>query len=431
MKFIVNIEKKKYEDFLKSNPKSHFLQSHAWGEFALASKRLKPHYVGVINNDGKLIATALLLEKKLPLNYSYFYSPRGFVIDYYDITTLTFFTDEIKKYTKKHRSIFTKIDPDIILSAKDNNGNEKSLPYDAKKIFNNIKNLGFKHKGFTKNFETMQPRYTFRIDMENQSIDEIESKFSKTTKQRIKKANSLDVKVRIGDINDVEKFNELMIITENRKNFLSYDLNYYKNLYKTYNKENKFLLFIGSVNPKKILEKYKNSVENLTSELNSLPEQGLSRTQSAHKKELLREKENAEKAIFEYEQYKDEDEIILNAHAIIIYSNKAWVLYAGNHNILTNTFSNYKTYFEHIKYCYDNGIKVYDQFGTIGDLSKNNPRLGLHEFKKKFGGDYVEFIGEFDLITKPLMYFIFTTLVPLFRKFKREKAKKGLKNEIR
>ena len=73
---------------------------------------------------------------------------------------------------------------------------------------------------------------------------------------------------------------------------------------------------------------------------------------------------------------------------------------------------------------------MYDQFGTIGDLSKDNPRLGLHEFKKKFGGDYVEFIGEFDLVTKPFMYFIFTTLVPIFRKIKREKAKKGLKNEI-
>lgn len=431
MKFIVNIEKEKYEEFVKSNPKSHFLQSYAWGEFALTSKGLKPHYVGVINDDGKIIATALLLEKKLPLGYSYFYSPRGYVIDYYDVTTLTFFTDEIKKYTKKYKSIFTKIDPDIIWSIKDNNNNEKGLPYDTKRIFNNIKNLGFKHKGFTKNFETMQPRYTFRIDMGNQSIDEIESKFSKTTKQRIKKANSLDVKVRIGDINDVEKFNELMIITENRKNFLSYDLNYYKNLYKIYNKDNKFLLFMGSVNPKEILEKYKNSVEKLSSELNSLPEQGLSKTQSTRKKELLREKENAEKAILEYDQYKDKDEIVLNAHAIIIYNDKAWVLYAGNHNILTNTFSNYKTYFEHIKYCYDNGIKTYDQFGTIGNLSKNNPRLGLHEFKKKFGGDYVEFIGEFDLITKPLMYFVFTTLVPLFRKFKREKAKKGLKNEIR
>ena len=52
---------------------------------------------------------------------------------------------------------------------------------------------------------------------------------------------------------------------------------------------------------------------------------------------------------------------------------------------------------------YDKGIKIYDQFGTIGDLSENNKRLGLHEFKKKFGGDYIEFIGEFDLVNKKII----------------------------
>ena len=42
--------------------------------------------------------------------------------------------------------------------------------------------------------------------------------------------------------------------------------------------------------------------------------------------------------------------------------------------------------------------------------------IGLHEFKKKFGGEYTEFIGEFDYITNPLMYFVFIKLVPLYRK---------------
>ena len=115
---------------------------------------------------------------------------------------------------------------------------------------------------------------------------------------------------------------------------------------------------------------------------------------------------------------------------IIEYGDKAWVLYAGNHNILSETYVNYNTYFEHLKYCKKEGLKIYDQFGTIGDLSKDNPRLGLHEFKKKFGGDYVEFLGEWDYITNHLMYFIFTKLVPIYRKLVRRKSKKELKQEI-
>ena len=93
-------------------------------------------------------------------------------------------------------------------------------------------------------------------------------------------------------------------------------------------------------------------------------------------------------------------------------------MYAGNHNILSETYANYKTYETHIEHYYRKKIQVYDQFGTIGDLRKENPLYGLHEFKKKFGGDYVEFIGEFDLKIKPILYFAFQKLVPFYRRKK-------------
>ena len=115
---------------------------------------------------------------------------------------------------------------------------------------------------------------------------------------------------------------------------------------------------------------------------------------------------------------------------ILEYGDKAWVLYAGNHNILTETYVNYNTYYEHLKFCKERGLKIYDQFGTIGDLSKDNPRLGLHEFKKKFGGDYIEFMGEFDYVIKPVYYFLFTKLVPIYRNIVKKKNKKELKNTV-
>ena len=54
-------------------------------------------------------------------------------------------------------------------------------------IFKTLKECGFKHQGYTKNFETMQPRYSFRIDLK-QDLEDIEEQFSKTTKQRIAKS---------------------------------------------------------------------------------------------------------------------------------------------------------------------------------------------------------------------------------------------------
>lgn len=428
MKFIENVEKNRYEKFVKNHKKSHFLQSYAWGEFAKKSKNLTPYYVGMEDKKKNLVATALLLEKKLPLGYSYFYSPRGFVIDFFDKELVTEFVEYVKSFVKKKKGIFLKIDPDVIINEENCLGEKVELNYNPKDVFSILKGCGFKHLGFTKNFETMQPRYTFRIDM-NRPFEEIEKNFSKTTKQRISKAESLNTKVRLGTIDDVLEFSHLMDLTENRKDFVSHNYKYYKSLYEIYNQDNKMDLFIGSINVKDVVNTYEEEKEEVLKALEEFNTDSLSKSAKTKKNELEKRLDKLNQYIEEYSDAlnKYQEEIILNGHVIMEYGDKAWVLYAGNHNILTDSYANYKTYYEHIKYCYEHGIKMYDQFGTIGDLSKDNPRLGLHEFKKKFGGDYVEFTGEFDLVTNKLMYFVFTKLVPIYRSIIKKRAKKEKK----
>lgn len=430
MKFISNIKKETYEKFVKTNKdKSHFLQSYAWGEFAKKEKNQIPHYVGLTDDKNNLVCATLLLQKKLPLGYSYFYAPRGYVIDFTNKDLVQEFTKEITKYIKKQKAIFLKIDPDIILNEVDYQNNKINLPYDGYQILNDLKDIGFKHLGFTKNFELFQPRYTFRIDLDN-PLEEIEEKFNKTTKQRIKKADEVEVEVTIGTSKDVKDFFELMKITENRKDFVSHNLSYYESLYKIWNKDNCCNIFFGKVNINKILKKYKQKEKELQDELETLNNiTSPSKSQNTKKKELERQLTKLKSDIDKYSSdlKKYGETIILNAHFIIEYGNKAWVLYAGNHNILSETGANYKVYKTHLEYCHNKGLKIYDQFGTIGDLKEDNPLYGLHDFKKKFGGDYIEFIGEFDLITNKLMYFIFTKLVPLYRKIIKNIAKKNNK----
>ncbi|MBR2827816.1 MAG: peptidoglycan bridge formation glycyltransferase FemA/FemB family protein, partial [Bacilli bacterium] len=374
----------------------------------------------------------LLLEKKLPMNYSYFYAPRGFVIDYKKYEILRVMINKIVEFAKSKKAVFIKIDPDLIKTSFNYN-NEENKNSDFETIFNNLKECKWKHLGFTKNFETMQPRYTFRIDL-NQSMEEIESHFSKTTKQRITKAKKLDTEVVIGTSKDLKEFYHLMTLTENRKDFISYNEDYYETLYEIFNgnKNSKATLFLGKVIFNKTIKSLESSLKTINNQISILPIDNLSKSAKIKLQELTKQKENILKDIEKYKEYKKEygNEITLSAHMIIEYGDKAWVLYAGNHNILTETYVNYNTYYEHIKYAKEKGLKIYDQFGTIGDLSENNPRLGLHEFKKKFGGDYVEFIGEWDYIIKPFTYFVFTKLVPLYRKMIRKKSKKELKHEI-
>ncbi len=431
MELICNIDRDTYEAFVENNPyKSHYLQSYAWGEFCQKDKNFIPHYIGLMDNNS-LVAATLLLEKKLPMHYCYFYIPRGFVMNMNDSNLLKIFITELKKYAKSKRAIFIKLDSDIVYHQEDCFGNTVELPYSGEKILKDLVRLGFHHLGFTKNFDLSQPRYTFRIDFKK-PLEEIKNNFSKTTKQRIKKAEELGIEVKIGTEEDIPTFFELMRITEDRKDFITHGLQYYQDLYHIWKQHNDCDLFLGIANIPKILDILSKKEQELTFELKTFENiQNLSKSQNSKKKELNRQLEKLQEDIQKYRKYQQEygNEITLSAHFIIAYGNKAWVLYAGNHNILSETYTNYKTYETHIEYYYQKGIEIYDQFGTIGDLRKENPLYGLHEFKKKFGGDYVEFIGEFDLTLNKAMYLIFQKFVPFYRRMKFRVSQHELTNQ--
>ena len=430
-----NVSKEEFDTFVKNHPsKSHFLQSLSWGEFSKVKKGVTPYYLGLANDKDELVGATLLLQKLLPMNLCYFYAPRGFVIDFKNREIVREMTKKIVQFAKEKKAIFIKIDPDIIIKKYNYNDEEQEVDIDIDETFKLLKSCGFKHQGFTKNFETMQPRYTFRIDL-NQSMDEIESHFSKTTKQRITKSQKLDTEVVIGTKEDLKDFYYLMTLTENRKDFISYNEDYYETLYEIFNgnKNSKATLFLGKVHMDNTIKALEKNLKSVNDQISLLPIDNLSKSAKAKLTELNKQKDNIKNDIKKYKEYKKEygNDITLSAHMIIEYGDKAWVLYAGNHNILSETYVNYNTYYEHLKYCKEHNIKIYDQFGTIGDISKDNPRLGLHEFKKKFGGDYIEFIGEFDYVSNKLMYFVFTKLVPIYRSIIRKKSKRELKNEIK
>ena len=103
MKFIDNVDRETYEKFTQGHEKSHFLESYAWGEFCRRIKGQVPHYVGMTDDDGNLVATALILERRTPLGYGYGYSPRGFIIDYKNKELVKEFTEYLRDYMKLNK----------------------------------------------------------------------------------------------------------------------------------------------------------------------------------------------------------------------------------------------------------------------------------------------------------------------------------------
>ena len=95
-------------------------------------------------------------------------------------------------------------------------------------------------------------------------------------------------------------------------------------------------------------------------------------------------------------------------------------MYIGNDDVATYTGTVNRLYYEFIKDAYDRGFEFADLFGVVGDPNTKYKNLaGIFEYKRKIGGDLIEFIGEFDLINKPFWYFILPFLLKIYRKIKK------------
>ena len=58
---------------------------------------------------------------------------------------------------------------------------------------------------------------------------------------------------------------------------------------------------------------------------------------------------------------------------------------------------------------------VFDLRGVSGVVDENHPQYGLYRFKKGFGAEFTEFIGEIYIPFKPLKYKLYKISEKIFR----------------
>ena len=415
MEFVENLNKDEFDNFVKNHQKGHFLQSFHWGEVS-KEKKYKPHFVG-IKQDGEIIATALLLEKHLIKKYCFFYCPRGFVCDFSDFELLKFFTDSLKKYCKKNHGIFLRLDPDIKLQDLDENGNVIESENDNHELVNYMIKLGYKHKGFNKNFENNEPRYTFRLNI-NKEIDEVRKVFHPTIRQIINRGNIYQLEIYKGTADDLKVFYDTMIDTAKREYLVLSPIEYYENFYNILNKQNMSDIYVAKINIDNLKNNYKNKIELLHQEIDLASMKDDKKNAKKIEIKLKELNMSLEKNINELEELNNikEKEIVLSSIITAKYKNKVWTIHGGNKNELRHLNANYWIYYTIMENAINEGYQIFDFFGTTGDQDPKNPVAGIHLFKKRFGGEYIEFIGEFDYILNPIIYFGYTKIFPKIRK---------------
>ena len=203
------------------------------------------------------------------------------------------------------------------------------------------KEAGFILPKQSKNFEGIQPRYVFRLYLEGRNDEELLASFHQKTRYNIRVAIKKGVTVKIEDKSKIPDFHRIMLETGLRDNFVIRSAEYFENM------------------------------------LDCMGEHARL-----------------------YMAYLDGQPI---AGTIAIqYGDKVWYLYGASSNAHRNYMPNYLLQYEMIKWAVEVGARVYDFRGVSGDLSEDNPLYGLYRFKKGFNGEFTEFVGEMQMIFKPL-----------------------------
>lgn len=112
------------------------------------------------------------------------------------------------------------------------------------------------------------------------------------------------------------------------------------------------------------------------------------------------------------------------------YGDKTWYLYGASGNEHREVMPNYLLQWEMIRWAVEGGCSLYDFRGVPGGIDETHPLYGLWRFKRGFGGELTEFIGEMNLVLHPLGNRLMMLGLTLYRAYKhvRIACVRGLKN---
>ena len=119
------------------------------------------------------------------------------------------------------------------------------------------------------------------------------------------------------------------------------------------------------------------------------------------------------------------EELVAGTIAFIL-GEQAWYVYGASSNRHREKMPNHLLQWEMIKWARARGCHTFDMRGVAREIDgvPQGELAGLNRFKRGFAAEYVEYIGEWDLVFRPLWYRLFTTGEPMLRRLRKAGARR-------
>jgi lipid II:glycine glycyltransferase (peptidoglycan interpeptide bridge formation enzyme) len=422
------IGNKEFDNFAIKHKYGSFMQNSFWGK--LKEKNGWDYELLGAKENNKLVAATLLLSKKIPTG-KMFYAPRGYLLDYTNLKLFEEFDSLVSEHAKENGGLFIKIDPYVEYHERDRDNNIIEGGTNNQEFVDLLKKLKYKEQASKKGEQSLQAKWMYWINLKDKSLDDVMADMTSKTRQMIRKNEKNGVVIREGTLEEVEEFKHIMDHTSDRRGFLSRPVEYLKSMYEEFGNGKYLKLIFADLMIEEKLNEYKNEYEPLEKDYQRLLKDiELGKKKIGENKLKLKtdELDRLKKQIEEYEELyeKHGSKATLGAIFYFVYGNEVLSFMGGAYDEFLKYQSFYTIHYEMIKYAIENGYEHYNFYGISSDLSEKDDQYGIYQFKKGFGGQVVELVGEYDKKLKGT-YLLYKGAYAASHKLKKIKAKSKVK----
>jgi len=197
------------------------------------------YFVGVRDEKGKVVAAGLMLARMWHLGKKIFRVPGGWLMNYEAKNyreVLEFLTRRAKEFCAEKQGIALEIAPNIMAQARDAH-NKVVDGENHLEVKTELERLGYRYLG-----EYEQVKWTFVLDLEGKTAEEIFKAFRTDHRQRIHRAEREGVRVRELEDDEIEILKTIAAEAGERHGFQDPEIEYYRSMKKAFGEKVKFMV---------------------------------------------------------------------------------------------------------------------------------------------------------------------------------------------
>lgn len=393
-----------FESFALTHPQNNFIQSAEFTRFQRARGQAAELF-GVRRN-GELVAAGKLNYTTNRWGYTVCECAKGPLMDYTDPALVRDVVGLLKERAAERKAAELRISPNVLYIARDEDGAEHPEILDNRPLVAELAGLGFEHQGSDMNFVNVNWMFIKNLDGIKDS-EELIMSTSYRTRKAIRKAEKNGVFLEQATLETLDEFYGALSKAGDEKGFVYRERSYYEQLLRTTSPE-----FTKLMMAKIDIPAYRKSItERLEAESASAAELRREVEETGSKKKANRLKvvqdlvDSYERSLKDIERFPDSVGVATVAAIHFVCSGDEVVCVIGGTKQDYIYFNGATSlYWGMMLHALEKDYSRYNFYGTFGIQGQDEEGHGGYEFKKGFGGDVVQLVGEFVMPVRPLAF---------------------------